>query len=176
VIEIVPGQVRTRAVDLPVRAGSLPDIGRDLLPAAVCDAYRGTGTGLGIVRGFGLVRGAIASTVAHDAHQVVAVGAEPAAMAEAIEAVVEVRGGLAAVGRGEITLLPLRVAGLMSDRPYAEVVDGLDRLAAHAARLGAVPDAFMHLSFLALTVIPERRLTERGVFDHADFADVPLAC
>jgi adenine deaminase len=175
VIEIVPGQVRTRALDLPVRAGSLPDIGRDLLPAAVCDAYRGTGTGLGIVRGFSLARGAIASTVAHDAHQVVAVGAEPGAMAEAIGAVVGSRGGLAAVGLGETTLLPLPVAGLMSDRPYAEVVDGLDRLTAHAARLGAVPDAFMHLSFLALTVIPERRLTERGVFDHAAFADVPLA-
>ncbi len=176
VIELVPGQVRTRAVDLPVRAGSLPDLGRDLLPAAVCDAYRGTGTGIGIVRGFGLVRGAIASTVAHDAHQVVAVGAEPAAMVAAIETVVASRGGLAAVGLGETTLLPLPVAGLMSDRPYAEVVNGLDRLAAHAARLGAVPDAFMHLSFLALTVIPERRLTERGVFDHAAFADVPLAC
>jgi adenine deaminase len=176
VIEIVPGQVRTRAVDLPVRASSLPDIARDLLVAAVCDAYRGTGTGVGVVRGFGLARGAIASTVAHDAHQVVAVGAEPAAMTEAIGAVVASRGGLAAVGLGETTLLPLPVAGLMSDRPCGEVVDGLDRLAAHAARLGAVPDAFMHLSFLALTVIPERRLTERGVFDHAGFADVPLAC
>ena len=176
VIELVPGQVRTRAIDLPVPAGSLPDVGRDLLPAAVCDAYRGAGTGVGIVKGFGLERGAIASTVAHDAHQVIAVGAEPAAMVAAIETVVESRGGLAAVGLGETTLLPLPVAGLMSDRPYAEVVDGLDRLAAHAARLGAVPDAFMHLSFLALTVIPERRLTERGVFDHAAFADVPLAC
>lgn len=175
-IEIVPGQVRTRAVDLPVRAGSLPDLDRDLLPAAVCDAYRGTGTGVGIVRGFGLVRGAIASTVAHDAHQVVTVGAEPAAMVAAIEAVVTCRGGLAAVGLGETTLLPLPIAGLMADSPFAGVVDGLDRLAAHASRLGAVPDAFMHLSFLALTVIPERRLTERGVFDHSAFADVPLAC
>lgn len=176
VIELVPGQIRTRAVDVMVRAGSLPDLGRDLLPAAVCDAYRGTGTGLGIVRGFGLTHGAIASTVAHDAHQVVAVGAEPAAMVAAIGAVVGSRGGLAAVGLGETTLLPLPVAGLMSDRPYAEVVADLDRLAAHVARLGAGVDAFMHLSFLALTVVPERRLTERGVFDHAAFADVPLAC
>ena len=175
-IELVPGQIRTRAVDLTVREGSLPDLDRDLLPAAVCDAYRGTGTGLGLVRGFGLTRGAIASTVAHDAHQVVAVGAEPAAMAAAIGAVVGSRGGLAAVGLGETVLLPLPVAGLMSDRPYGEVVDGLDRLAAHAARLGAIADAFMHLSFIALTVIPERRLTERGVFDHAPFADVPLGC
>lgn len=176
VIELVPGQIRTRAVDVTVRAGSLPDLGRDLLPAAVCDAYRGTGTGLGIVRGFGLTHGAIASTVAHDAHQVVAVGAEPAAMVAAIGAVVGSRGGLAAVGLGETTLLPLPVAGLMSDRPYAEVVADLNRLAAHVARLGAGVDAFMHLSFLALTVVPERRLTERGVFDHAAFADVPLAC
>jgi adenine deaminase len=176
VIELIPGQIRTRAVDLPVRAGSLPDLERDILLAAVCDAYRGTGTGVGLVRGFGLLRGAIASTVAHDAHQTVVVGAEPAAMVAAIRAVVDSGGGLAAVGGGETTLLPLPLAGLMSDRPYDEVVDGLDRLARHAARLGAVPDAFMHLSFLALTVIPERRLTERGVFDHAGFADVPLAC
>ena len=175
VIELVPGQVRTRAADLPVHAGTLPDLDRDLLPAAVCDAYRGSGTGVGLVRGFGLRRGAIASTVAHDAHQVVAVGAEPAAIASAIASVVGSRGGLAVVGLGETTLLPLRVAGLMSDRPYPEVVAALERLSAHAARLGAVPDAFMHLSFLALTVIPERRLTERGVFDHAAFADVPLA-
>lgn len=176
VIELVPGRIRTRAVDLAVQAGSLPDPGRDLLIAAVCDAYRGTGTGLGIVRGFGLAHGAIAGSVAHDAHQVVAVGAEPEAMVAAIGAVVESRGGLAVVGLGETTLLPLPVAGLMSDEPYGEVVDGLDRLAAHAARLGAVPDAFMHLSFLALTVIPERRLTERGVFDHAAFSDVSLGC
>ena len=176
VIELVPGRIRTRAVDLAVEAGSLPDPGRDLLPAAVCDAYRGTGTGLGVVRGFGLAHGALAGSVAHDAHQVVAVGAEPEAMVAAIRAVVESRGGLAAVGLGETTLLPLSVAGLMSAEPYEAVVDGLERLAAHAARLGAVPDAFMHLSFLALTVIPERRLTERGVFDHAAFSDVPLGC
>lgn len=176
VIELVPGQIRTRAVDLAVPAGTLPCPGRDLLLAAVCDAYRGTGTGVGIVRGFGLAHGAIAGSVAHDAHQVVAVGADPEAMVAAIGAVVESRGGLAAVGLGETTLLPLPVAGLMSDRPYGEVVHGLDRLGAHAARLGAVPDAFMHLSFLALTVIPERRLTERGVFDHSVFSDVPLGC
>ncbi len=100
VIEIVPGQVRTRA-DLPVRAGLVPHIARDPLPAAVRDAYRGAGTGLGVVRGFGLAHGAIASSVAHDAHQVVAVGAEPAAMVEAVETVVESHGGLVAVGLGE---------------------------------------------------------------------------
>jgi adenine deaminase len=64
----------------------------------------------------------------------------------------------------------------MSDKPYDGVADALEGLMAHAARLGAVDGAFMHLSFLALTVIPERRLTERGVFDHAVFADVPLGC
>lgn len=174
VIEIVPGQVRTRAVEVEV--DTVPDTGRDLLVAAVCDAYRASGTGIGVVRGFGLRRGALASTVAHDAHQIVAVGAEPEAMAAAIGAVADNRGGLAVIGDGATTLLPLRVAGLMSDRPYGEVVEGLRRLAAHASRLGAVRDAFMHLSFLALTVIPERRLTERGVFDFDRFADVPLGC
>ena len=174
VIELVPGQIRTRAVDLPLRDAVMPDPARDLLVGAVCDAYRATGTGVGLVRGFGLRVGAIAGSVAHDAHQLVAVGAEPAAIVAALEAVVRAGGGLAAVGAGRTTVLPLPAAGLMSDRPYDEVVAELDRLHAHAAALGACAQAFMHLSFLALTVIPERRLTERGVFDTAAWADVPL--
>jgi len=174
VIELVPGQIRTRAVDLPLEDCTFPDPSADLLVAAVCDAYRGTGHGTGIVRGFGLRSGAIAGSVAHDAHQVVAVGAEPAAIVAAIGAVTSAGGGLAVAGEGELTLLPLPVAGLMSDRPFEEVVERLDRLQAHASRLGACEGAFMHLSFLALTVIPERRLTERGVFDSTVRADVPL--
>jgi len=175
VIELVPGQIKTLATEARVAAGTLPDTGRDLLPAAVCDAYRGLNTGIGIVHGFGLRAGALASTVAHDAHQVVAVGADPEATAAAIRAVVASGGGLVALDRDRTTLLPLPIAGLMSDLPYGEVVEALDRLAAHAESLGACANAFMHLSFLALTVIPERRLTERGVFDYAPFQDQPLA-
>jgi adenine deaminase len=173
-IEIVPGQIRTKAVDLPIRSGQLPDIEHDLLLAVVCDAYRGTGYGVGLVSGFGLRRGAIAGSVSHDAHQLVAVGAKPEAIVAALETVAECGGGLAAVGAGAVTVLPLPIAGLMSDRPFDEVVARLDALQGHGEALGAVPGALMHLSFLALTVIPERRLTERGVFDFDRFSDVPL--
>ncbi len=174
VIELVPGQIRTRALDLPLHGGTVPDPTSDLLVGVVCDAYRGTGSGIGLVRGFGLRTGAIAGSVAHDAHHVVAVGAEPEAIVAAVETVISSGGGLAAVGAGETTALPLPVAGLMSDRPFDEVVAGLDRLHDHAAALGACDQAFMHLSFLALTVIPERRLTERGVFDTGAWSDMPL--
>ena len=174
VIELVPGQIRTRAVDLPLSDCSLPDPSADLLVGVVCDAYRGTGFGMGIVRGFGLRAGAIAGSVAHDAHQVVAVGADPEAIVTAIHAVTSTGGGLGVVGDGKTTLLPLPIAGLMSDRPHDEVVEGLDRLHTHASALGACEGAFMHLSFMALTVIPERRLTERGVFDSSTWSDVPF--
>ena len=174
VIELVPGQIQTRAVDIPLSDALLPDPSSDLLVGVVCDAYRGTGYGLGIVQGFGLHAGAIAGSVSHDAHQVVAVGAEPEAIVTAINAVTSAGGGLTVVGGGEVTLLPLPIAGLMSDRSCDEVVDALDRLHVHASALGACKDAFMHLSFMALTVIPERRLTERGVFDLGTWSDVPL--
>ena len=173
-IELVPGQIQTRAVDIPLSDALLPDPSSDLLVGVVCDAYRGTGYGLGIVQGFGLHAGAIAGSVSHDAHQVVAVGAEPEAIVTAINAVTSAGGGLTVVGGGEVTLLPLPIAGLMSDRSCDEVVDALDRLHVHASALGACKDAFMHLSFMALTVIPERRLTERGVFDLGTWSDVPL--
>ncbi len=174
VIELIPGQIRTRAADLQLTGYQIPDPSADLLVGVVCDAYRGKGHGIGIVRGFGLRAGAIAGSVAHDAHQVVAVGADPEAIVAALGAVTSAGGGLAVVGDGATTLLPLPIAGLMSDRPYDRVVEGLDRLHAHASILGACEGAFMHLSFLALTVIPERRLTERGVFDSTLWSDVPL--
>ncbi len=89
---------------------------------------------------------------------------------------VRLGGGLAAVSGNDRTVLPLECAGLMSALPHDEVVRRLAALEAHARRLGAVENPFMYLSFLALTVIPEVRVTERGVFDVRAFADVPIFC
>jgi adenine deaminase len=145
---------------------------------AVAERHLRTGRiGLGYVRGFGLTRGAIASTVAHDAHNCMVVGeigpAGPAEMAVAVARLAELGGGQVAVLDGEVIAeVPLPIAGLMSDRPAAEVAAAVERLEhIAAASLGVTIDApFMHLSFLGLSVIPELRITDRGLVDVAKFA------
>ena len=127
--------------------------------------------------GFGLRRGAIASTVAHDAHNIVVVGADADDMAAAVARLAEIGGGQVAVLDGRVLAeVPLPLAGLMSDRPAAEVAEQLRVLGAAAAdALGAtVEEPFMQLSFVALSVIPELRLTDGGLVDVDAFAHVPV--
>ncbi|MCK8519780.1 adenine deaminase [Methanoculleus sp. 7T] len=176
VIGIVPGQIVTRDLRCTVDAAEIPDLDRDILKAVVTDRYRASGSGVGLVRGFGLQEGAIAGSVSHDSHNIVAVGVDDADIVRAVGEVVRLGGGLVAVSGDDVTALPLECAGLMSALPYKEVVQRLGALLEHARRLGAVENPFMYLSFLALTVIPEVRVTERGVFDVRAFADVPLFC
>ena len=116
------------------------------------------------MQGFGLRRGALASSIAHDAHNIVVVGADDADMLGAVATVVASGGGLAAVADGAVLAhLPLPVAGILSDRPLAEVADGYAAVEAAAAALGStLPSPFGLLSFLALSVIPEARVTDRG--------------
>jgi adenine deaminase len=145
---------------------------------AVAERHLGTGRiGLGYVRGFGLSRGAIASTVAHDAHNCMVVGemgpAGPADMAVAVARLAELGGGQVAVLDGKVIgEVPLPIAGLMSDRPAAQVaaaVEHLEHIA--AARLGVrIGAPFMHLSFLGLSVIPALRITDHGLVDVERFA------
>ncbi|MDK2915458.1 MAG: adenine deaminase [Euryarchaeota archaeon] len=176
VIGIVPGQITTRGLRCSVDAARIPDIGRDILKAVVTDRYRESGSGVGLVHGFGLKEGAIAGSVSHDSHNIVAVGVGDADILRAIAEVVRLGGGLAVVSGNDVTVLPLECAGLMSALPYDEVVRRLAALEEHARRLGAIENPFMYLSFLALTVIPELRVTERGVFDVGSFSDVTLFC
>nr|WP_284738447.1 adenine deaminase C-terminal domain-containing protein [Methanoculleus sp. CWC-02] len=174
VIGIVPGQITTRDLRFPVDAAGIPDLGRDILKAVVTDRYRAGGSGVGLVHGFGLQEGALAGSVSHDSHNIVAVGVSDADIVRAIGEVVRLGGGLAVVSGDDVTALPLECAGLMSALPHDEVVRRLAALEEHARRLGAIANPFMYLSFLALTVIPEVRVTERGVFDVGAFSDVPL--
>jgi adenine deaminase len=120
---------------------------------------------VGLVRGFGLKRGAIASTVAHDSHNLLVAGVSDDDMLAAARLLAEVGGGFCAVADGvAVGCLPLPVAGLMSDRPLADVGAGMERLEAAVRALGVqVPSPFMALSFLALPVIPELRLTDMGL-------------
>jgi len=174
VIGLVPHQIVTRRLTCPVEPGDIPDVTRDILKAVVCSRYRVGRTGTGLVHGFGFTTGAIAGSVSHDSHNIVAVGARDDDIIRAIALVIRNRGGLVVVSGKESTILPLGCAGLMSTRPYEEVCDSLRRLNRHVGMIGGREDSFMYLSFLALTVIPRLRITEHGLFDVDMFADVPL--
>ena len=180
VIGIVPGQIVTDSLvaDPLVHAGeAVAEHGRDLAKIAVIERHLGTGrVGLGFVRGFGLERGAIASTVAHDAHNIVVVGMNDASMAAAVRRLANRGGGIVVVdGADVLAELPLPVAGLLSDAPLDEVVAASRSVVAAARSLGCQLEApFQHLAFLALSVIPSLKLTDRGLVDVDRFELVPL--
>lgn len=180
VIGLIPDQILTRQQFLKpaVRGGVIiSDIRRDTLKLTVVERHRGTGRiGLGFVRGFGLKAGALASSVAHDSHNIIGVGCSDGDLFTAVKTVEEMNGGLAAVRGGEVlAALPLPIAGLMSDRPLDEVARGWEKMRRVARELGSKQDEpFMVLSFLALPVIPELRLTDRGLVDVNRFEHVPL--
>jgi len=180
VIELVPGQILTRMGHeaVPEKEGEvLSDIDRDILKLAVLERHKGTGnTGLGLVRGFGLKRGAIASSVAHDSHNLIVLGTNDRDMAHAAEALRDSGGGMVAVESEKVlAMVPLPKAGLMSLEPLGSLVKELDALDRALEGLGCgCSEPFMTLSFLALPVIPEIRLTDRGLVDVNEFAIVSL--
>ena len=180
VIGAIPGQVVTDDLRLEPSTEDgyvVSDPSRDLLKIAVVERHHGTGNvGLGLVKGVGLKRGAIASSVAHDSHNIVVIGASDADTRAAVAAIVEMGGGQVAVADGEMrAACPLPIAGLMSDRPLEEVRDQVEALTEAAHGLGCtLPDPFMTMSFLALPVIPALKLTDKGLVDVNAFGFVPL--
>lgn len=180
VIGVIPEQIVTEALRLEpaIEEGFVvSDPERDLLKIAVVERHRGTGNvGLGLVRGVGLERGAIASSVAHDSHNIVVVGTSDAEMKAAVAAVVEMGGGQVVLAGGEVqAACALPIAGLMSDRPLEEVQGQVEALTEAAHALGCtLPDPLMTLSFLALPVIPALKLTDKGLVDVNAFDFVPL--
>jgi adenine deaminase len=166
VIEVAPGQIITRK--RMEKISSVPDPERDILKLVVVERHRATGNiGVGLVGGFGLKRGALASSIAHDSHNIIAVGANDQDIFTAVKEIERLRGGLVAAGGGKILAnLALPVAGLLSDEPLETVVNKLEKLERTAVELGAkLPSPFAALSFLALPVIPEIRLTDRGLVE-----------
>jgi adenine deaminase len=126
------------------------------------------------VHGFGLREGAIAGSVSHDAHNIIAVGTADEEILTAIRRVIDREGGLVAADGDRVTELPLPVAGLMSLAPHEQVAATLEVLNRQVEEMGGIPGAFMHLSFLALTVIPALRVTPRGLVDVAAGTAVPI--
>jgi adenine deaminase len=180
VIEIIPQQIITKKALHTVKTKegwAVADPERDILKIAVVERHKGTGNiGLGFVKGFGLRDGAMASSVAHDSHNIVVVGANDADMAQAVQGIVEMHGGLIAVKAGKtLTSLPLPIGGLMSDQSIEEVRDGINRLHQTVREMGCkLEEPFMALSFLALPVIPELKITDKGIVDVTQFKIVPL--
>ena len=180
-IGLVEDQVVTESLELEplvVDGHAVSDLTRDVVKLAVVERHLATGrVGLGLVSGSGLQRGALASTVAHDAHNLVVVGADDEDMAFAVRRLAELGGGIVAVDEGRVVAeCPLPVAGLLSDQPL-EVVVAQSRACNEAAAglgwSGATP--FLTLAFLALSVIPSLKLTDRGLVDVDRFEIVPLA-
>jgi adenine deaminase len=180
VIGVDSGQIVTRSLQAEpgIRDGlAVADPSRDLAKIAVVERHRDTGRiGLGFVSGFGLQRGALASTHAHDAHNVVVIGVDESDMAAAVNRLAEVGGGQVAVAEGRVLAeVPCPIGGLLSDRPVEEVAAAVQGIEAAARRLGATINApFMTMSFMALSVVPELKITDRGLIDTVRFELVPL--
>lgn len=156
----------------------IPTVADDLLKMAVVERHHNTGcVGVGIVKGFGLTEGAVATTVAHDSHNIVAVGVSDEAMKAAIDHITKTGGGIAVVdGTGQVLHdLALPIAGLLSDKSYEEVEVDLAGLLSAYNQISTAKgfDPFLTLSFLTLPVIPELKLTDQGLFDFATFQIIP---
>lgn len=179
VVEAINGQLitRHRRLRATIEAGhAIADVSRDILKIAVINRYASRApVALGFVRGFGLREGALASSVAHDSHNIVAVGVDDLALATAVNAVIRHRGGISVVARGRIEALPLPIGGLMATGDGYAVARRYTALDALAKKIGAKLDApFMTLGFMALLVIPDLKLSDRGLFSGRRWAYQPL--
>jgi adenine deaminase len=180
VMRVVPAQLLTgvEVVEPTVRDGCVvADPSRDLVKIAVVERHHASGrVGLGFATNVGLRRGAFASTVAHDAHNIVLLGVDDADMAGCVTRLAETGGGIVIAEGGRVVEeLPLPIAGLMSDRPLAEVHERLRSMEKRLAGMGVtMASPFMTLSFLALSVIPELKITDRGLVDVGRVEVVPL--
>ncbi len=180
VIGVRPGQILTDAIQatLPVVDGAiLADMSQDVLKIAVLERHHGTGRiGLGFVRGFGLRQGAIATSINHDSHNVIVVGADDRSMSAAVEALLGIDGGIAVVdGCGTVGKLSLPLGGLMTDAPPTEVAETLAYLKSLTRKMGCpLAEPFLTLSFLALPVIPQLKITDRGLVDVVAFQRVDV--
>lgn len=180
VIGIMKDQIVTKNLTEEISTNNglaVSDTDKDLLKIAVIERHRASGDkGLGFVKGFGMKEGAIASSVNHDSHNIIAVGANDEDMFLAVKEIVRMQGGQVVVNRGKVLAsLPLPIAGLMSDLPIEEVRNRIEAMTDATHSLGCVlSDPVMTMSFLALPVIPELKLTDKGLVDVNKFEIVPL--
>jgi adenine deaminase len=153
------------------------DVERDILKVLVLERHKATGNrGFGLIKGLGLKSGAIASTVAHDSHNIITAGVTDEDILVALSRIQKIQGGLVVVNNGKVVAeIPLPVAGLMSDKPLNNVVQRLERIDRAVKELGVtIAHPFGTLSFLALPVIPYLKLTDKGLVDVKQFKFVDL--
>ena len=168
-IRMLPGDVYTERESIRGENVAVELAAGELYLIAVLERHDGTGhVGLGLLRGYGLQRGAAATTVAHDSHNLIVIGTSPRDMLVAANELVHVQGGYTLVREGQVVgTVPLNICGLMSSAPTEELIASLDEIAEQAHRQG-VPaniDPFISLSFIALPVIPRLKITDMGMFD-----------
>jgi adenine deaminase len=178
IIEAIEGQVITnRSVATPhiVDGNIVSDVKMDILKIAVVNRYRDANVSVGFVKNFGLKNGAIASSVAHDSHNIIAVGVTDRDICRAVNLIIENKGGISAVSSEKEIVLSLPVAGIMSTEDYTVVAEKYSVMNRFAKDLGSTLHApFMTLSFMALLVIPKLKLSDEGLFDGEKFAFVDL--
>jgi len=180
VIELIPNQIITRKIKHKVQGKKglvaiSPE--EDIILLACVERHKGTGNvGLGLVKGFGLSQGAMASSVAHDSHNIVVIGREPKDMVLAVKTIEEMKGGLVVVVQGKVEgKFPLPIAGLMSDQSIDWVIHRQETLLKAVPLTGCtLKNPFMALSFLALPVIPELKITDKGLVDVNRFEIISL--
>lgn len=173
VIKALDGQIVTESLLVDISGkdfGSIVDIDKDLLKIAVVNRYNDAKPAIGFIHGFGLKKGAIASSVAHDSHNIVVVGTNNEDMCKAVNEIICNKGGIAVVNGEDAGLLPLEVAGLMSVEPVEQVAKRYSELDRYARELGSgLSSPFMTLSFMALLVIPSLKMSDLGLFDARQF-------
>ncbi len=178
VIEALDGQLVTNELHLSPKEKNgkwVSDIEKDILKITVVNRYSDQPPAVAFIRNFGLESGAIASSVAHDSHNIVAVGTNDQDLTRAVNAIIEAKGGLSLANGREVEVLPLPVAGIMTNKNGYEVADQYTLLDKKAKELGAkLGSPYMTLSFMALLVIPQLKLSDKGLFDGKDFKFVDL--
>jgi adenine deaminase len=177
VIEASDGSLftRERIVDTKMGIPVEPDIESDILKIVVKDRYKDSPPATGLITGFGLKSGAFASSVAHDSHNIICIGTNDADIVNAVNEIARIQGGMAVVSGGKTDSFPLRIAGIMSDEPVDKVANDYQKLSGIVKSYGCRMSApFMTLSFMALLVIPELKMSDKGLFDGNKFCHVPL--
>jgi adenine deaminase len=169
VICALEGQLITEKMIVDVKSENgivQNDIEHDILKIVVLNRYSKSNPSIGYIHGFGLKKGAIASTVAHDSHNIIAIGTDDEQIVKAIHLLIETKGGIGLVERNTVFTLPLPVAGIMSDKDGYKVADDYKLLNREVRKLGTtLHSPFMTLSFMALLVIPELKMSDKGLFD-----------
>lgn len=177
IIEAFDGSLNTNELRFQPDSNEVvnPNVEKDILKIVIKDRYNDSLPVTAFIKGFGLRSGAFASSIAHDSHNIISIGTNDSDIAEAVNEVVRMRGGLAFANQGQVNSLPLPVAGIMSDQPVDKVASAYQDLTKKVKSNGCKMSApFMTLSFMALLVIPELKLSDKGLFDGKEFKLVPL--